>query len=34
LQRGLSRFAYSSIDSKERDEGLVLLDFFVPFLIK
>jgi len=33
LQRGLSRFAYSSFGSKERAEGLVLLDFFVPFLI-
>jgi len=34
LQRGLSRFAYSSFVSKERGEGSVLLDFFGTFLIK
>jgi len=34
LQRGLSRFAYSSFISTERVEGSVLLDFFVTFFIK
>jgi hypothetical protein len=31
LQRGLSSFAYSSFVPTERDEGSVLLDFFVTF---
>jgi len=34
LQRGLSRFAYSSFVLKERGVGSVLLDFFATFFIK